>query len=62
MAEVVNLNHARKAAARAAARRQADANAAKFGRSKAERNRETAEARQQAERLESHRRERPEGD
>ena len=36
MAEITNLNRYRKAQARAEARRQADANAARFGRPKAE--------------------------
>ena len=36
MSSVVNLRAARKAATRAATRKQADANAAKFGRTKAE--------------------------
>lgn len=44
MAEIVNLRAARKAKERTADRVQADANAAKFGRSKAERQREAAEA------------------
>ncbi len=36
MAEIINLNRAKKAAVKAAAKVQADANAAKFGQSKAE--------------------------
>ena len=44
MAEIVNLNRARKVKARADAGRQAEANRAKFGRTKAERDREAAEA------------------
>ena len=49
MAEIVNLNQRRKAAARAAAERQAAANREKFGRSKAERARDAeAEARRNA--------------
>ncbi len=44
MAEIVNLRQAKKAKARGAARVEADANAAKFGRSKAEKAREAAEA------------------
>lgn len=44
MAEIVNLNRARKAKARADAGRQAEANRAKFGRTKAERDREAADA------------------
>jgi len=44
MAEVTNLGKARKDRARAQERAQADANAVKFGRTKAERKREAAEA------------------
>ena len=44
MAEIVNLRSARKAVAKSADRQQADANAAKFGRTKAERAREAAQA------------------
>ena len=44
MAEIVNLRAAKKAKARAEARAQGDANAAKFGRSKAEKALETARA------------------
>lgn len=44
MAEIVNLRAARKARTKAEARAQADANAAKFGRSKAERALEAARA------------------
>ncbi len=44
MAEIVNLRQRRKAVAKAAAKVQATANAAKFGRTKAEKARETAEA------------------
>lgn len=44
MAKVVNLTQARKARDRAAKRAEADANAAKFGRSKAERDLEQAQA------------------
>jgi hypothetical protein len=43
MAEIVNLNKARKARAKADAVRTADANRAKFGRTKAEREAEAAE-------------------
>jgi hypothetical protein len=43
MAEIVNLNKARKAKAKAGAGRQAEANRAKFGRTKAEKDREAAE-------------------
>lgn len=44
MDEIVNLRAARKARTKAEARAQADANAAKFGRSKAERALEAARA------------------
>jgi hypothetical protein len=43
MAEIVNLNKARKAKARAEAGKQAEANRAKFGRTKAEKDRDAAE-------------------
>jgi len=43
MAEIVNLNRARKAKARVDATKQAEANRAKFGRTKAEREAEAAE-------------------
>ncbi|WP_151717281.1 DUF4169 family protein [Gemmobacter serpentinus] len=44
MAEVVNLNQIRKAKARQEARAEADANAVKFGRTKAQKAREAADA------------------
>ena len=44
MAEVVNLRVARKARARAEAKGVADANAAKFGRTKSEKERAAAQA------------------
>ncbi|MFN4157542.1 MAG: DUF4169 family protein [Gemmobacter sp.] len=56
-AEIVNLRARRKAAAREAARAQADANAAKFGLTAAERDRQKAEADRAAQALEAHRRE-----
>lgn len=43
MAEIVNLNRARKAKARTDAAKVAEANRAKFGRTKAERSAEAAE-------------------
>jgi hypothetical protein len=43
MAEIVNLNRARKAKARSDAGKQAEANRARFGRTKAERDRAQAE-------------------
>lgn len=56
MAKITNLNQFRKQQNRAKKRAQADVNAAKFGRSKAEREREADEA-ERAERLwEAHRR------
>lgn len=61
MAEIVNLKALRKQAERAKKRVQADANAAKFGRTKAERLREKVEAEQTRQRLDAHRL-RPDGD
>ncbi|GAD57732.1 MAG: phage protein D [Limimaricola cinnabarinus] len=52
----VNLNQFRKQKARAENRARADANAAKFGRSKAEKARDAAEADAAARRLDGHRR------
>lgn len=43
MAEIVNFNRARKAKARAEAGKRAEANRAKFGRTRAEREAEAAE-------------------
>lgn len=57
MAEVVNLKAARKARARADERAQADANAAKFGRSKAEKVLEEARAEKARRKLDGHERE-----
>jgi len=51
-----NLNRVRKARARAAAKRTADANAVKFGRTKAERGRDRAEAARAAREHDAHRR------
>jgi phage protein D len=56
MGEVVNLRAAKKQAARKAARANGDANAAKFGRSKAERALEAARAEKASRDLEGHRR------
>ena len=53
---VVNLRVVRKSAARDAARKQGDENAAKFGRTKAQRLREEAEAARAAATLEGHKR------
>ncbi|MGX9854922.1 DUF4169 family protein [Limimaricola variabilis] len=52
----VNLNQFRKQKARAEKRARADVNAAKFGRSKAEKIRDAAEAEAAAKRLDQHRR------
>ena len=51
----VNLNRARKARAREEARRKADANAVRHGRTRAERKATEAEAAREARRLEGHR-------
>ncbi|HET8613560.1 MAG TPA: DUF4169 family protein [Sphingomonas sp.] len=48
MAEIVNLNRARKAKRRADSARQAEANRAKFGRTGEEKAREEAEAQRRA--------------
>ena len=57
MAEVINLRQAKKQEARKAARSTADANAAKFGRTKAERELEQARAEKAARDLDGHQRE-----
>lgn len=57
MAEVVNLRTAKKQAARKAARSAADANAAKHGRTKLERELEKARAEKAARALDGHKRE-----
>lgn len=62
MAEIVNLNRFRKQAARAEAKAAADANAAKFGRTKAQKKLEEAEAARARAVLEAHRREDIPGD
>lgn len=56
MAEIVNLRLLKKQAARKAARATADANAAKFGRSKADRALDKARAEQAARALDAHQR------
>ncbi|OSP55565.1 DUF4169 family protein [Pseudoruegeria sp. SK021] len=56
----INLNRARKARARAAAKVQADSNAVKFGRSKVERNIDADKAARDAQHLDGHHRDRPE--
>jgi hypothetical protein len=53
---VVSLSRARKDKARAEKRQQADANAARFGRTKAEKARDAAEAARASDRLDQHRR------
>lgn len=57
MAEIVNLRTARKAKARDDARAKADENAAKFGRSKAEKDLQAARAEKAARDLDGHARE-----
>lgn len=57
MAEIVNLRTARKRAARAAARKAGDANAARHGRKKAEKTLTEARQAKAARDLEAHRRE-----
>ncbi|GGE24007.1 hypothetical protein GCM10011360_10640 [Primorskyibacter flagellatus] len=60
MAEIVNLNRFRKNRARAEKRAEADANAARHGQTKAERQQTEAEKAQAAKRLDGHRLEEPE--
>jgi hypothetical protein len=59
MAEILNLRAAKKAKVRAAARRQGDENAAKFGRSKAEQRAETTRTAKAARDLDAHKRDAP---
>ncbi|MCU0816470.1 MAG: DUF4169 family protein [Cypionkella sp.] len=61
MAEIINLRQAKKQAARKAARSAADAKAAKFGLSKAERTLEKARAEQAARMLDAHQRDPQDG-
>lgn len=56
MAEIINLRTAKKQAARKAARTTGDENAAKFGLTKAERDRQKAQAEKSARDLDGHRR------
>ncbi|WP_323005501.1 DUF4169 family protein [Pseudorhodobacter sp.] len=56
MAEIINLRSVKKARIRAALRAQGDANAARFGRSKAERAVETARADKASQTLDGHKR------
>lgn len=60
MSKPVNLRLARKAKARAAKKADADANAARFGRTKPERRADDADATREARRLDGHRIERDE--
>lgn len=53
----INLNKARKARLRAEAKKQADANAAKFGRTKADKAKDRAEAEKSTRDLDGHKRE-----
>jgi hypothetical protein len=57
MAEIINLRQAKKQAARKAARSVADANAAKHGRTKAERDLEKTRAEKAIRALDGHKRE-----
>lgn len=59
MGQIVNMNRFHKQKSRAEARRQGDANAAKFGRSKAERQAATEALTRAARQLDGHRRETP---
>ncbi len=62
MAEIINLRTAKKQAARAAARKSGDANAAKFGRSKTERRLNDTRNEKATRDLEAHRREGEDGE
>ena len=57
MAEIISLNRVRKAKAKAEKSAQADANRAKFGRTKAEKDAEALEAKRRAELLDGAKRE-----
>ncbi len=59
MAKIVNLNTARKARTKTAAQQQADANAAKHGRTKALKALEQARKAHEAAKLDGHRRDGP---
>ncbi|MCU9846700.1 DUF4169 family protein [Defluviimonas sp. WL0024] len=59
MAEIVNLRNARKTRDRARARAEGDENAVRFGRTKAQKQREKAEADKARAELDALRRERP---
>jgi hypothetical protein len=60
MAEILNLNKARKARAKATAKAEAETNRARFGRTKAEKARDAAEAERRLRTLDQARREIPE--
>lgn len=57
MSKIVNLNKARKARDRDTARKSADANAVKFGRTKTEKTRDRVEADKASRDLDGHKRE-----
>lgn len=59
MGEIVNLNRARKARAKADAKRTAEANRLSFGRTKAERMTTRAERERDAAQLDGHKRDKP---
>jgi len=61
MGDVINLNQARKARERQEKGRQADANRLRYGRSKAEKLRETAEAEKSRRELDGKKKSPPEG-
>ena len=61
MAEIVNLRVARKRRIRAAAESAAEGNRARFGRSKAEKQRDSADKQRALSFLDGHRRDRPDG-
>lgn len=61
MGDVINLNQARKARERQDKARQADANRLRFGRTKTEKQRETAEAEKLRRDLEGKKKSPPEG-
>jgi len=56
MAEILNLNQARKAKTREKARQTADENAVKFGSTKAQKQREAAQAKKAQSQLDGHKR------
>ncbi|WP_294256803.1 DUF4169 family protein [uncultured Sphingomonas sp.] len=60
MADILNLNKARKARAKANAQAEAEANRARFGRTKAEKARDAAETERKVRTLDQAKRETPE--